>query len=94
MGRLNQGNKAQTPVRYSHGTGVYTGDLAATGTGDHPRGTPGDSVDKHVSPYRRYRCRARAVEGSSIGWAMCGVAAAWMATWGVQGCCKSVVNGE
>ena len=28
MGRPNQGNKAQTPVGYSHGTGVSTGGLA------------------------------------------------------------------
>ena len=28
MGRPDQGNKAQTPVGYSHGTGVSTGGLA------------------------------------------------------------------
>ena len=30
MGRRGQGNKAQTPLGYSHGTGVYT---AIAGTG-------------------------------------------------------------
>ena len=33
MGRPDQGNKAQTPVGYSHGTGVYIGGLATANTG-------------------------------------------------------------
>ena len=56
MGRRDQGNKAQTPVGYSHGTGVFTGDLALAVTGAHARVNPGASVDKYMSPCRRYRC--------------------------------------
>ena len=41
MGCLNQGNKAQTPVGYSHGTGVSTGCLATAVVGVDARGTPG-----------------------------------------------------
>ena len=41
MGRPDQGNEAQTPVGYSHGTGVCTGDLATAVTGVHPQVTPG-----------------------------------------------------
>ena len=33
MGRPDQGNKAQTPVGYSHGTGVSTDGLATAVTG-------------------------------------------------------------
>ena len=33
MGRPDQGNKAQTPVGYPHGTGVSTGGLVTTVTG-------------------------------------------------------------
>ena len=40
MGGPDQGNKAQTHVGYSHGTGVYTGDLATVVTGVHPHITP------------------------------------------------------
>ena len=41
MGRPHQGNKAQTPVGYSHGTGVSTGGLATAVTGAVARDTPG-----------------------------------------------------
>ena len=41
MGRPDQGNKAQTPVGYSHGTGVSTGGLATAVTGVVARDTPG-----------------------------------------------------
>ena len=94
MGRPDQGNKAQTPVGYSHGTGVYIGDLATAITRIHPRVTPEGKVDKHMSPCRHYRCWPKPVGSSSIGWAACGVAAAWMATWGMQGCYESMVKGE
>ena len=41
MGRPDQGNKAQTPVGYSHGTGVSTGGLATAVLGVVVRDTPG-----------------------------------------------------
>ena len=41
MGRPNQGNKAQTPVGYSHGDGVYTGGLATAVLGVVARDTAG-----------------------------------------------------
>ena len=41
MGRPDQGNKAQTPVGYSHGTGVSTGSLATAVLGVVARDTPG-----------------------------------------------------
>ena len=41
MGRPDQGNKAQTPVGYSHGTGVSTGGPATAVLGVVARDTPG-----------------------------------------------------
>ena len=41
MGRPDQGNKAQTPVGYSHGTGVSGGGLATAVRGVVARDTPG-----------------------------------------------------
>ena len=41
MGFPNQGNKAETPVGYSHGTGVSTGDLATAVLGVVAPDTPG-----------------------------------------------------
>ena len=41
MGRPDQGNKAQTPVWYSHCTGVSTGGLATAVLGVVARDTPG-----------------------------------------------------
>ena len=41
MGRPDQGNKAQTPVGYSHGTGVSIGALATAVLGVVARNTPG-----------------------------------------------------
>ena len=41
MGRSDQGNKAQTPVGYSRGTGVSTGGLATAVLGVVARDTPG-----------------------------------------------------
>ena len=41
MGRPDQGNKAQTPVGYSHGTVVSTGGRATAVTGVVARDTPG-----------------------------------------------------
>ena len=41
MGRPDPGNKAQTPVGYSHGTGVSTGGLATAVLGVVARDTPG-----------------------------------------------------
>ena len=41
MGRPGQGNKALTPVGYSHGTGVSTGGLATAVLGVVARDTPG-----------------------------------------------------
>ena len=41
MGPSDQGNKAQTPVGYSHGTGVSTGGLATAVLGVVARDTPG-----------------------------------------------------
>ena len=41
MGRPDQGNKAQTPVGYSHGTGVSTGGPATAVMGVVARDTPG-----------------------------------------------------
>ena len=52
MGRPNQGNKAQTPVGYSHGTGVSTGGLATAVLGVVARDTPG--VHGVVWGLRRY----------------------------------------
>ena len=40
MGRPDQGNKAQTPVGYSHGTGVSTGGPVTAVTGVNPWVTP------------------------------------------------------
>ena len=40
MGRPDQGKKAQTPVGYSHGTGVSTGGLATAVLGVDARDTP------------------------------------------------------
>ena len=52
MGRPDQGNKAQTPVGYSHGTGVSTGGLATAVLGVVARDTPG--VHGVVWGLRRY----------------------------------------
>ena len=52
MGRPDQGNKAQTPVGYSHGTGVSTGGLATAVLGVVARDTPG--VHRVVWGLRRY----------------------------------------
>ena len=41
MGRPDQGNKAQTPVGYSHGTRVSTGGLATAVLGVVAGDTPG-----------------------------------------------------
>ena len=41
MGRHHQGNKAQTPVGYSHDTGASTGGPVTAVTGVVPRVTPG-----------------------------------------------------
>ena len=41
MGRPDQGNKAQTPVGYSHGTGASTGGLATAVRGVDARVSPG-----------------------------------------------------
>ena len=41
MGRPDHGNKAQTPVGYSHGTGVSIGGLATAVLGVVARDTPG-----------------------------------------------------
>ena len=41
MGRPDQGNKAQTPIGHSHGTGVSTGGLATALLGVVARDTPG-----------------------------------------------------
>ena len=41
MGRPDQGNKAQTPIGYSHGTGVSTGGPVLAVTGVIPWVTPG-----------------------------------------------------
>ena len=41
MGRSDQGKKAQTPVGYSHGTGVSTGGLATAVLGVVARDTMG-----------------------------------------------------
>ena len=41
MGRPDQGNKAQTPVGYSHGIGVSPGGLATAVLGVVARDTPG-----------------------------------------------------
>ena len=40
MGRPDKGNKAQTPVGYSHGTGVSTGGPVTAVTRVIPRVTP------------------------------------------------------
>ena len=52
MGRPDQGTKAQTPVGYSHGTGVSTGGLATAVLGVVARDTPG--VHGVVWGLRRY----------------------------------------
>ena len=52
MGRPDQGNKAQTPVGYSHGTGVSTGGPATAVLGVVARDTPG--VHCVVWGLRRY----------------------------------------
>ena len=52
MGRPNQGNKAQTPVGYSHGTGVSTGGLATAVLGVVAQDTSG--VHGVVRGLRRY----------------------------------------
>ena len=52
MGRPDQGNKAQTPVGYSHGTGVSTGGPATAVSGVVARDTPG--VHGVVWGLRRY----------------------------------------
>ena len=41
MGRPDQGNKARTPVGYSHGIGVSTSGLATAVLGVVARDTPG-----------------------------------------------------
>ena len=41
MGRADQGNKAQTPLGYSDGTGVATGGSATAVLGVVARDTPG-----------------------------------------------------
>ena len=52
MGRPHQGDKAQTPVGYSHGTGVSTGGSATAVLGVVARDTPG--VHGVVFGLRRY----------------------------------------
>ena len=52
MGRPDKGNKAQTPVGYSHGTGVSTGGPATALLGVVARDTPG--VHGVVWGLRRY----------------------------------------
>ena len=52
MGRSDQGNKAQTPVGYSHGTGVSTGRPATAVLGVVSRDTLG--VHGVVWGLRRY----------------------------------------
>ena len=52
MGRPDQGNKAQTPVGCSHGTGVSTGGPATAVLGVVARDTPG--VHGVVWGLRRY----------------------------------------
>ena len=52
MHRPDQGNKARTPVGYSHGTGVSTGGLATAVLGVVCRGTP--RVHGVVWGLRRY----------------------------------------
>ena len=52
MGRSDQGNKAQTPVGYSHGTGVSAGGPATAVLGVVARDTPG--VHGVVWGLRRY----------------------------------------
>ena len=52
MGRPDQGNKAQTPVGHSHGTGVSVGGLATAVLGVVAGDTPG--VHGVVWGLRRY----------------------------------------
>ena len=52
MGPPDRGNKAQTPVGYSHGTGVSTGGLVTAVLGVVARDTPG--VHGVVWGLRRY----------------------------------------
>ena len=52
MGCPDQGNKAHSPVGYSHGTGVSTGGLATAVLGVVARDTPG--VHGVVWGLRRY----------------------------------------
>ena len=52
MNRPDQGNKAQTPVGYSHGIGVSTGGPATAVMGVVARDTPG--VNGVVWGLRRY----------------------------------------
>ena len=52
MGPPDQGNKAQTPVGYSHGSGVFTGGLARAESGVVAKDTPG--VHGVVWGLRRY----------------------------------------
>ena len=52
MGRPDQGNKAQTPVGYSHGIGVSTGGLATAVLGVVARDAP--RVHGVVWGLRRY----------------------------------------
>ena len=44
MGQPDQGKKAQTPVRYSHGTGIATGGPVTAVTGVIPRVTLGVEI--------------------------------------------------
>ena len=83
MGRPNQGNKAQTRVGYSHGTGVCTLGLLRgvewIGTRPHA-----GTIDVGQGLWRTTGWVGLCVESHQL---------AWMATWGAQGWCNSVVNG-
>ena len=94
MGRLDQGNKAQTPVGYSHGTRVYTDDLATAVTGVCPWVAPGEHVSGHTSSCRHHRCRLSAVDGNGVNQALCKVTGAWWATLATMGWCVSLVSGK
>ena len=69
MGRPDQGNKAQTPVGYSHGTGVSTGGQVTVVTGVIPWVTPRvvESVWK----------RERAAAPPALQWAGWGATGEW-----------------
>ena len=84
MGRPDQGNKAQTLLGYSHGTGVCFGNLATADTGVHPGLLQGLSGLAHF-PMTALPVLAKGCGGHLVGPGYVWSRSRWMATQGLWG---------